>query len=201
MLTDASVSGTQGLHSLASNTAVMRSTLPLQLVNPEVSLTWQTTTVPTGGNLTGAVSYRWNGTDAYSARIFLDAGGAVRLVFLSPASVTLADVLLPVTHASGQVYNILVSPINSLHRVKAWVGTEPSDWTAQVEDTERLTAGQIQVRSSRSCTNAGAAVIAYDNVTISNAQAWTVTRSVNTVVKAQSVGAAVKLWRGKGLGV
>jgi hypothetical protein len=45
-------------------------------------------------------------------------------------------------------------------------------------------------------------------MTINNVQAFTVTRSVNSVVKTQSApalprtpGAAVKLWRGRGLGV
>jgi hypothetical protein len=82
---------------------------------------------------------------------------------------------------------------------KAWVpaaGAEPG-WHTVGTDTS-LTAGtQIGLlsRLESGNTNTLPVVVSFDNLAVTNPQTFTVTRSVNGAVKAQSAGSAVKLWK------
>lgn len=175
------------------------------------ALDWDYTafcTVPvlaTGANLEVQVAWRSNGSTSYQARINIEPGGATRLVIYVPGNSTeLVNIPLNITHSAGLTYGIRIAPIGALHRVKIWTGaTQPSNFTLEFTDTTRLTPGYFTLRNGRANgnTNTSPVVFSWDNFTINNVQAFTVTRSVNTVVKAQPVGNRMRLWKSRGLGV
>lgn len=181
----------------------------LQLVNPDVQAEGSFAVSPTGGNIELDVLYRrvQASSNQYTARIAIEPALTTRLQLFAPgAANALADISLGITHSPGQTYSIRVAPIGARHRVKAWAGgaaLEPKPWNIDLQDTSRTTAGSPGVKAGRAAgnTNAGALVATWDNFTVNNTQSLVVTRSVNTVVKAQAAGSRIKLWQGRGLGI
>lgn len=162
--------------------------------------------VPTGANLEIQMNYRHNAVSGlgYAVRIVLETAGTVRLQLYAPGGSTpLADLLTPLIHASGIYYGIRVAPIGRRHRVRVWQGiTEPTGWHVDLLDDTVVTPGYVVLRAGRASLNTNSPAIAtWDDFTINNSQAFTVTRSVNGVVKAQPLNGRIRLWQTRGLAV
>jgi hypothetical protein len=73
-------------------------------------------------------------------------------------------------------------------------GIEPGDWQVSAIDSSLSTSAFLGTRSISSSANTNVnPVVSYDNLRLINPQTFTVTRSINNVVKAQTVSTDVRL--------
>jgi len=110
----------------------------------------------------------------------------------------LTTVTVPGTHAANTMFALRFQMQGAVLRARSWaVATEaePGVWYATATDTSLSDPGSVGVRSVLSSlnTNTLPVSIAYDNLRLVNVQTFTVTRSVNTVVKAHSAGEDLRL--------
>jgi hypothetical protein len=81
-------------------------------------------------------------------------------------------------------------------RARAWLASdlEPTEWQATATDTDLSLPSALGVRSILSASNTDVnPVISYDDLALLTPQTFTVTRSVNGVVKAHTAGESVSL--------
>jgi hypothetical protein len=101
------------------------------------------------------------------------------------------------THAANRFFYMRFNVTGSTLSVKLWqVGqAEPDGWALQVTDTSLTAAGSIGLRSILSSVNTNTlpVVFAYDDFQQISPQSFSVTRSVNGVVKSQTAGSPVAL--------
>lgn len=175
------------------------------LLNPDLSASCTYPGSPTGNSLEMQLNYRRDaaGTSSYTFRVNIETTGRVLIQFYAYGGALLAELPAPFVHSSGQTYNLRIAPIGSRHLCKVWIGSvEPVAWNVDLIDTSRVVPGSIFVRGGRSVGNTNTpAVATWDNLTLRNTQALTVTRSVNGIVKSLPLNSAVKLWKGRGLGI
>jgi hypothetical protein len=207
---DYAATGSAATMLLSSGGSFRSAHIPaLVMINVDMTIFVTIPALATGANIEAQLGYRWNGSlgNGYSARLCCEPGGTTHLYLFTPNNDAIVDIPLTLTHTAGATYGIRVAPIGTLHRVRVWQGTssanEPSAWSAEVQDSTRFTGGYSVVRGGRAVGNTNASLtLTWDNLTVNNVQAFTVTRSQGGgVVKAQAVGNQVKLWRGKGLGI
>jgi hypothetical protein len=110
-------------------------------------------------------------------------------------SVTISNL----THVAGTRYVVEFEYVGSALAAKLWPesGTEPQGWHAESTDSDLLTGNWAGLRSvlDTGSTNVTPFLYTFDDFTVRNPQVMTVTRSVNDVVKSQSAGAAVNVYR------
>jgi hypothetical protein len=106
------------------------------------------------------------------------------------------------TYTAGTLYRIRALVLGSTLMVRVWstLNPEPAVWHVTVTDAN-LATGQVGFFSilSSGSTNTTPFAISFDNLAVVNPQDFTVTRSVNGVVKAHNAGAPVKVWKPAGL--
>lgn len=100
-------------------------------------------------------------------------------------------------HAAGQRFGLRFEASGTTLRAKTWqVGTEePVEWMVSTTDSDLSAAGSIGIRARLSIdnTNSLPVIATIDNFALNGNQVLTVTRSVNSVVKSHSSGAALDL--------
>lgn len=134
-----------------------------------------------------------------------------RLAFNTDATVTLtvrkrvggtetllatADDTSALTHAANRFFWLRFQAIGPTLRVKAWQdGTPEPTWMATVVDTSFTQAGQVGTRTILSGTNTNTLPVtaSFDEFQQISPQTFTVTRSVNGVVKAHGPGEDARL--------
>ncbi|MFJ2392845.1 phage minor capsid protein [Streptomyces sp. NPDC087843] len=100
------------------------------------------------------------------------------------------------THVAGTFYRVRVQIVGSTLRARMWAVTdpEPNLWGIEVTDTALTAAANVGTRSVSNAGNTNVnPVIRYGNFQVVNPQKWTVSRSLNGVVKAQTAGTPVAL--------
>ena len=101
------------------------------------------------------------------------------------------------THAAGSFFSFRFQVVGSLLRMRAWPqgGAEGGMWDLMVTDTDLTGAGSVGVRSTLDSANTNTLPVnySYDNFTTLNPQTFTVTRSINGVVKSQVAGEDLRL--------
>ena len=160
-----------------------------------------TSALATGDSLYGAVTARMlDASNMYLARLEFTTGNAVILSvrkIIADVQTQLGAFTLPVTHVAGTFIRVRFQGKGTLLQAKAWLASaaEPARWHVSATDSAITAANQIGTRSIRSTgnTNPGTVAIRYDNFTTVNPQIFTVSRSQNGIVKAQSAGTAVSL--------
>ncbi|MFD8233990.1 hypothetical protein ACFV20_19180 [Streptomyces sp. NPDC059696] len=198
---DYSVNGSVGVHTLATLDTSRRTAVTA--VSPDFDLYCDITTsaLATGSSLYGAVTGRMQDSgNMYTARLEFTTGNAVLLDvrrIVADVQTSLGSYTVPVTHAAGQFVRVRFRVIGSAVKGKAWLATglEPPEWHVAATDSSFSAAYSIGTRSIRTTgsTNAASVAIQYDNFRVISPQTFTVTRSVNGVVKAHSAGADVRL--------
>jgi len=197
---DYSVTGTLGRHSHGSVNVIRETALALGYSDIDVTITSTISAAPTGDTVTSGVAARYVDSSNYvDVRIFRAAAGGVtiaaRQVLAGVETVTSFPTVSGVTSSSSIKIRLQVA-VGTLNG-RAWLSTadEPTTWTVTLAVTH-LTAGALRVHSvlGSAVSNTLPLLLDFDNLTVLDAQALTVTRSVNGAVKAQTVGTAVSLW-------
>ncbi|MFE5681742.1 hypothetical protein [Streptomyces sp. NPDC056512] len=201
---DFSVNGSQGVISHTTRN-VFRYAALTSLVVADVETVTQFTVpaMPTGDSIYTYVLSRTNpvATSYYFARVEITTAGVVALSLRkrNPAESLLATAATTLTHVAGQSYKVRFRVEGSTLSARFWVSTapEPTVWHATATDTDPLVpaAGGVGFRSFISTTNTNALPVLtpVDDVQISDSQVFTVTRSVNGVVKSHAAGTPFSL--------
>lgn len=198
---DYSTSGTTGRHSLGSVNVARATTVGPNIADFDVVTSVSTSALATGAShFLFLVGRYTGGNDFMAARLEFTTAAAVNLTIRKRVAGTdtqLATVATGLTHVASTLYRIRFQGAGSTFRAKAWLasGTEPTEWGVTVTDASITAAGQVGVRSvlNTGNTNTLPVTATYDNFALLNPQVFTVTRSVNTVVKAQAAGTDVRL--------
>lgn len=199
---DYATNGSVGLHTLSTVDVTRRSSVTA--VSPDFDIYCDITTsaLATGDSMYGAVCGRMeSASNLMMCRLeFTTANTIVMTIrkIVADTQTSLASTTLSYTHAAGTFIRVRFQGIGTAFKSKAWAAateTEPADWTLSTTDTSLTTAEQIGTRSIRIPTNTNLATvnIQYDNFRIVSPQTFTVTRSVNGVVKTQSAGEDLRL--------
>ncbi|MGW5429947.1 carbohydrate binding domain-containing protein [Streptomyces sp. NPDC004059] len=198
---DYSTTGTTGNHSLTSVNVSRYTVTAAPSADVDLVATVSTSALAAGGPHYVGLVARWlDANNSYYARLACNTDQTLTLVLQKRVGGTqtdLATVNIPGTHAAGAQFKVRFQVSGSTLRARAWpvASLEPSLWQATITDTSLTAAGSVGVRSILSSTNTNTLPVtaSYDNAQVLNPQTFTVVRSVNGVVKAQSAGAAVSL--------
>ncbi|MGW5637120.1 hypothetical protein [Streptomyces sp. NPDC003832] len=195
------VSAGEAKQSLSTNNQTRISTLPAPSADLTLQADLATSVLATGdGHYTGLVARYTDGNNLYHARLFFGTTQLLTLALIKRVGgtqTTLASMTIPGTHAAGRFFTLRFELRGSSLKAKAWQrGTaEPASWQLTATDTAITAVGSVGVRSTltTSNTNTLPVNVAVDNVAVTDCQTFTVTRSVNGVVKAQAADASVQL--------
>lgn len=209
---DFALTGTTGTISVPTAAASRAATLPgLVMLDVDMISYCSVPSLATGAPLEVEPGWRRRASDGscYSVRLQMMPTNAILVSVYAPLNGTpIVDQLdVGLTHTAGATYGIRVQTIGTRHMVYVWQGTTtalmPPNPQIDIIDTTRYVPGYCSWRNGRSSgnTNAGAVVFTWDNISFQHLQAFTVTRSLNAVVKALPVNGRMRLWDGRGFGV
>jgi hypothetical protein len=207
---DYSVNGTRGLISLGA-VASLRSTYVdvLPVANVDRTFTTRIPVLATGAGIEVRSTARWDiaANNYYYMAIIALPSAQVTLQIrkvLAGSGTTLRTMTVPgLTHTTTTDYRVRFKVQGNWLFAKVWTGTEPTQWTDCAWDTSITASGAWGVRTSLTTgnTNALPVVIQVDTDATLHPQKFTVTRSVNSVVKSHSAGADVGLFQPNYLGL
>jgi hypothetical protein len=198
---DYSVGSGVGSHVCAT-TNVSRRTF-ISSVGADVDLFCKIT-VPatsTGGSQFGSVVARYTDADnLYYVRLEFTTANAVNFTLRKRTGGTdtqLASYTTSMTHSAGTAYRVRFQVVGSTLRGKVWRDAdelEPPAWQVTATDTDQPSAAAVGMRSIVSTGNTNTnPTIQYDDFFNIRPQTFTVTRSVNGVVKSHTSGTEVSL--------
>jgi hypothetical protein len=199
---DYSVNGAAAVQVLSTLDTSRRTSVTAIHPDADIYCDITTSALATGDSLYGAVTARMlDASNMYMCRAEFTTSNTivvtVRKMIADVQTQLGVTYTLPFTHVAGSFIRVRFQVRGTALRAKAWrVGDqEPGAWHIDTTDSAITAANQIGTRSIRSTGNTNAATVAiqYDNVEVINPQTYTVTRSANRVVKAQTSGAAVAL--------
>lgn len=200
---DYAVNGSAGIHTLSTVDETRRTSVTA--LSPDFDLYCDITTsaLASGDSLYGAVTARMlDSGNMYMARLEFTTSNTIVLVLrrlVADASLDIGTYTLSATHAAGTYIRVRFQGTGSLLRAKAYPALDSIEepaWHVSGIDSSLSNAYSIGTRSIRVTGNTNLATVAiqYDNYRIVNPQTFSpVTRSVNGIVKAQAVGADVRL--------
>jgi hypothetical protein len=200
---DYSTTGTLARHNLSTVTTVRETVLGVTVHPREVYVGYHqvpVTVTGAGGSVTAAViACRESSATLIRLRTFHGTSGNITcsLSQFVAGVETAVDSTFPVAAAVGSILSLRMQVFDDLVRARLWVrGTaEPSHWHTTIIPTQAPGAGAIAFQASRnaSSTNAAPYYVEFDELVLPMAQTLTVTRSINSIVKAQAVGNDVRL--------
>jgi hypothetical protein len=154
----------------------------------------------TGSSQYAGILARYTNPDnLYEARVDFLPTAAIALTVrkrVATVETQLGAASTSLTHVAGTFVRVRFQGSGTTLRAKIWQPTaaEPSDWGIEVTDSDITVAGSLGVKSVRNAGNTNTnAEIRFDNLELINPQTFTVTRSQNGIVKAQTSGTAVSL--------
>ncbi|MGW2511265.1 poly-gamma-glutamate hydrolase family protein [Streptomyces scopuliridis] len=192
----------QGIVSMGSINVSRYTLLPAPSADIDLTATVSTDQLAAGGShFLNLVGRHADTSNNYLARLEFTTTGAVALTIrkrLAGTETSLAGgTVAGLTHAAGARFAIRFQITGSTLRTKAWpaIQVEPVAWNVETADTSLTAAGQIGMRSllSTANTNALPVIAAWDDVLVAGPQRFTVTRSVNGIVKPHAVTTGVRL--------
>jgi hypothetical protein len=196
---DHSVTGTVGRQAQNTVNVFRGAVLPEAYEIVDLYFTVSTSATATGaGHTIRAVARYTDANNYYTAQLFFSTTQTVELALrrlVAGTATTLDSLTVPgLTHGAGTQFRGRLHIIGDQLRAKVWLAAaaEPTNWQVAATDTT-FTAGQIGIRSRLESgnTNLLPVNVDVDNFELVNPQTFTVTRSVNGVVKPHAIGAAV----------
>jgi hypothetical protein len=154
-----------------------------------------------GSQYIGLMARMLDTNNFYYAQLAFTTTQAIQLNLLkkvASSDTTLASATATeLTHAASTFFTLRLQVIGSTVQAKVWAqGTvEPGTWHVSATDVALVQAGSIGVRSYLDAANSNTLPFTFsiDNFSLLNPQTFTVTRSVNGIVKAQTAGTDVRL--------
>ena len=198
---DYSVGSGVGAHLLASVGVSRRCFLSTTITDLDLYVSATADQLATGDFLAAGLTARYLDLDnLYSAQIRFTTANAVQVVIIkrvNAVETTLGTYTMPATtFVAGTFYRLRFKLKGSLLRAKVWLATdaETPEWQVSVSDNDLVAPMLLGFRSisGPGSTNVNPS-IQYDNYTIVSPQLFTLTRSVNGVVKAHTAGEDVRL--------
>lgn len=197
--TERSVDGSRGLVNLPSAPSTLRfQLLPTAVGDCDIRTRLSVDQVATGASMVPGVLLRYNGTSAYyRARIHFGVSGGMFASVTRDTTQVGGTPTLPYTYAALDEFELRVRLIGHRILMRVWrvAAPEPHIWHHDQEITANtIAAGQVGCTASAfaGLTNVSPN-IRFDRYEVITPQRVTVTRSINTVVKAQAAGTAVSL--------
>lgn len=207
---DYSVNGTRGIMSLGvvgSLRGTYISALPVADIDRTITV--RIPVLATGAGIQARNVARWDVTanTYYAAMIRAETTASVTLQILkvvAGATTTMrAKTIVGLTHTATTDYRLRFKVDGSWLYAKVWVGSEPTQWSDAVWDTEITAAGSWGYRGvlNSGNTNTLPVDLQFDDDATLHPQRFTVTRAVNGVAKSHSAAAAVGLFQPNFLGL
>lgn len=199
---DYDVASGRGTHLLTSVDTSRRSSLDADLADVDLQVDIQTSATATGAAITGGLMARYTDIDnLYTARLAFNTNQTITLTVrkrVASVETQLATYTTALTHAANTDVRLRFRVMDSTLQAKAWTPSrpEPQKWQIETTDSALTSATDFGCRSILVTGNTNVSpIVRFDNFVCLNPTTWTVTRSVNDVVKAQSAGADVRLYR------
>ncbi|HEY9411113.1 MAG TPA: hypothetical protein VIP77_16155 [Jiangellaceae bacterium] len=199
---DYSATGTVGRIATTTINSLYLATVDCGSTDQAVFVSETLPVVPTGAGFTLRCVARF--TDAsnfYNATVTVAVGGAATVQLtknVAGVGSIIASAVSVGTHAAGNQWMVVLQVIGSTVRAKAWNASQSGPvpvWQVTATDTD-LTGGTragCGVRRETGNTD-GTQNVDFDGFGLSVPQLFTVTRSVNGIVKAQTAGTAVNVF-------
>lgn len=199
---DYSVSSGTGKASCGARNSSRFTTLNgVSLADTEVVTTISAPVVATGSTISAGLRLRSVDTNNYYyVESVRGTNGRITLQLVSRVAAVSTVIAGPVdrgAYSAGEAWTMRARLVGSSLSAKLWraVEPEPYAWDLTAVDTSLTAAGPIGTRSilATSNTNTLPVAISFDDFQVVDTQTFTVTRSVNGVVKAQPQGTAVNV--------
>jgi hypothetical protein len=197
---DYAVGSGYGSHTCSTTAASRRTFVDFTVPDFDYYGSITTSALATGASLVGNLTGRYTDSDnLYLAQLEFTTANAVILTIqkrVAAVQTSLGSYTTSITHVAGTFVRVRFRVSDTRLRAKAWLasGTEPETWHVDVTDSSLTTSSFIGARSLAAAGNTNVnPAVRYDNLEIVNPQKFTVTRSVNGVVKSHAAGAAVAL--------
>lgn len=193
----------RGLVSLTSINVSRYTLTPAPGPDVDLTATVSTDKLAVGGSHLPTLVARYADTNnSYLARLDFTGTQTVILTLrkrLAGTETLLIQQTTDFTHAADRRFRIRFQIVGTTLRAKTWlVGQgEPAAWNVETTDTSLSAAGQIGMRSILSTlnTNVLPVTVSWGDFLVAGPQRFTVTRSVNGIVKPHAAGADVQVVR------
>jgi hypothetical protein len=160
-----------------------------------------TSAAATGAPIYAGLTCRYIDIDnLYMARLAFSTANVLTMAIVrrvAGAESVLGSSVLSYTYTPGSFFRIRFQAQGARLRAKAWPVAdviETPEWQVTVSDGTHSSATSVGVRSILEVGNTNVSpVVSYDDLAVVNPQKFTVTRSINGVVKAHSAGEDVRL--------
>lgn len=198
---DYNVTSGRGTHTMTSVNVSRRSFLNGSFAaDLDFQVDIQSSALATGAPQTGALIARYTDLDnMYMARVSFTTTQTVIVSLrkrVAGVETELDTYTSSITHAANTDVRLRFSLQGTTLKAKVWTPTEPEPGWWQCEATDSSFTDQ-EAPGCRSILETGntnvSPLIRYDNFVITNPTRWTVTRSVNGVVKAQDAEEDIRL--------
>lgn len=198
---DYNVTSGRGTHTMTSVNVSRRSFLNGSFAaDLDFQADIQSSALATGASITGALIARYTDVDnMYMARLAFTTTQTVVLTIrkrVASVETVLATFTTGITHAANTDVRLRFKLDGTSLKARAWLPSspEPEFWMCSTTDSSFTGQEAPGCRSLLETGNTNVSpLVRYDNFVITNPTRWTVTRSVNDVVKAQSAGADISL--------
>ncbi|MCZ4602910.1 hypothetical protein O3S80_03815 [Streptomyces sp. Lzd4kr] len=197
---DFNVTSGYGAHRLATTNASRRSYTDFTYTDFDTYVSVTASATATGGFLSGGITGRHTDSDnLYTARVAFNTTNTLTLTIrkrVAAVETELAVATVEATYAAGTYIRLRFQGSGTTLRAKAWLASdrEPDRWLLTVTDSDLTTSAFVGLRSISASGNTNVnPEVRYDDLAMVNPQTYTVTRSANGAVKAQSSGASVAL--------
>jgi phage replication-related protein YjqB (UPF0714/DUF867 family) len=193
----------QGMVSQGSINVSRWALMPAPGADVDLTVTMATDKLATGGSHFLALAARATDTsNTYLARVEFSITQTVVITLRKRVAGTetlLIQQTTALTHAASTRFGVRMQTEGSALRARVWLasGAEPAAWDVTTTDTDLTAPGQVGMRSilSSANTNALPVVASYDDLDYGGSpQQFTVTRSVNDVVKTHQAMAPISLF-------
>ena len=198
---DYSVGSGVGAHLLSTIGNSRRCTVGTTITDMDMYVSITSDQLATGDFLAGGLATRFLDLDnLYSAQLRFTTSNTIQVVIIKRVAATETILgtytMAGVTFVAGTSYRLRFKVKGSLLRAKAWLATdaETPEWQVSVMDGDLDTPTFLGVRSVAwsASTNVNPS-IKYDDFAVVSPQRWSLTRSINGVVKTHSRGDSVSL--------
>lgn len=199
---DYATTGTLGTHSLTSVNVSRYTTVTSIASDVDLRADFSTSALATGGSEYVGIVARWlDANNTYYARLGFTTTAGVEVVLQKRVGGTQTDLTTvtatELTHVASSFYTLRFQISGNTLRAKVWNQGDPESpvWHTTTTDNDLSLAGSVGVRTVLSSLNTNALPVtaSVDNFQLTNPQAFTVSRSVNGIVKTQTAGTDLRL--------